>query len=324
MFKKFEKEISNKDLTIVFIEGEDRRIIKATKLLLKRKICKVILLGEEGKIEKFLGEENIKKDKVIIIDPKRDENMHEKVQYLFKLRNGKNTLEECKEMLTKRNYYGVLLVKLGIASACIGGAIYSTKEIIKPAFQIIKGKKGIDLVSSSFILTKKNYPSLLMADCAIIEEPSSEDLLDIAISSVDTYKTFIGGDPKVAFLSYSTKGSNTSPLVDKVKTAVNLLKEKKANFVFDGEIQFDAAVNFDVAQRKCPNSPLKGDASVFIFPDLNSANIGYKIAQRFGNYEAIGPILQGLDKPVNDLSRGCTYKEVYKMSLISLKQAIEK
>lgn len=240
---------------------------------------------------------------------------------MFELRKGKNTLEDCKKLLEGRNYYAIMLLYNGIADAALGGATYSTADTIRPALQIIKTKPGCNIVSSCFALIKENSPTLIFGDCGVNVNPTSEQLCDIAISSVETGRLF-DVDPRVAFLSFSTKGSAKSDEVTKVQTAVELMKDKNVDFAYDGELQFDAAYDASTGSKKAPNSPVAGKATVFIFPDLQSGNIGYKIAQRLGGYEALGPILQGVRMPVNDLSRGCNEEEVYKMAILSVAQSL--
>ncbi len=319
MFKKIENKIRNKNLKIVFPEGEDIRIIKAAKLLVRSKLAKVILLGDIKKINNLL---NYTSTDIQIIDPMLDIQIKTKIDFLFELRQGKNTLEECKQMLTLNNYYATLLVKMKLVDVSLGGAVYSTKDIITPAFQIIKSKVENKKVTSCFLLTKKKQPSLIMGDCAISENPSSEELASSAVEMAICARMF-DLVPKVAMLSYSTAGSGKGLSVDKVVAAVEILAKKQVDFVFGGEIQFDAATNRHTSARKVPNSPLKGESNVLVYPNLDAANIGYKIASSLGGYQALGPILLGLAAPVNDLSRSCCTEEVYKMALITLMQALK-
>ena len=224
-------------------------------------------------------------------------------------------------MLSGRNYYAIMLLYNGLADAALGGATYSTADTIRPALQIIKTKPGCNIVSSCFAMLKEGSPTLIFGDCGVNINPTSEQLCDIAISSVETARLF-EVDPKVAFLSFSTKGSAKSDEVSKVQTAVEMMKEKTVDFEYDGELQFDAAFDKATGEKKAPGSKVAGKANVFIFPDLQSGNIGYKIAQRLGGYEALGPILQGVRMPVNDLSRGCNEEEVYKMAILSISQSL--
>jgi phosphate acetyltransferase len=241
------------------------------------------------------------------------------VEKMVELRKGKMSADECKAALLKGNYFGTMLVKMGVADALLGGATYSTADTVRPALQLIKTKPGNKNVSSCFILvrtTDKGEERLCMGDCAIQIDPDEDALVETALECAKTAKTF-GIDPKVAFLSYSTKGSGKGEAVDKVRNACEKAKAAAPELAIDGEMQFDAAVSPTVGQLKFPGSKVAGYANTFIFPEIQSGNIGYKIAQRLGGFAAYGPILQGLNAPINDLSRGCDADEVYKMSLIT-------
>ena len=238
---------------------------------------------------------------------------------MVELRKGKMSDEECRKALSKGNYFGTMLVKMGLADALLGGATYSTADTVRPALQLIKTKPGNKIVSSCFIMVRPTADGderLAMGDCAINIAPTEDELVEIALETAKCAKTF-GIDPKVAFLSYSTKGSGKGEAVDKVVNACNKAKEAAPELAIDGELQFDAAVSPVVAGTKCKGSPVAGQANTFIFPDINAGNIGYKIAQRLGGFEAYGPILLGLNAPINDLSRGCNADEVYKMAIIT-------
>ena len=234
---------------------------------------------------------------------------------MVKLRKGKMSEEQVRDALTHGNYFGTMLVKMGKADCLLGGATYSTADTVRPALQLIKTKPGNKIVSSTFIMVK-GEEKLAFADCAINIDPSEDDLVEIAIESAKTAKVF-GIDPKVAMLSYSTLGSGKGDAVTKMANATAKVKAQAPDLAIDGELQFDAAVSPVVAEVKCKNSPVAGRANTFIFPDISAGNIGYKIAARLGGYEAIGPVLQGLNAPINDLSRGCNADEVYKMALVT-------
>ena len=318
---EMKKRIEGKNKVLVLPEGDDIRILGAASRLKKENLCKPLLLGDKTKIKELAGLNNINIEGIEVLNPIEDEKFEENVNKMFELRKGKNTLEDCKKLLTGRNYYAIMLLYNGIADAALGGATYSTADTIRPALQIIKTKPGCNIVSSCFALLKEDSPTLIFGDCGVNVNPTSEQLCDIAISSVETGRLF-DVDPRVAFLSFSTKGSAKSDEVTKVQTAVELMKDKNVDFAYDGELQFDAAYDASTGAKKAPNSPVAGKATVFIFPDLQSGNIGYKIAQRLGGYEALGPILQGVRMPVNDLSRGCNEEEVYKMAILSVAQSL--
>ena len=256
-----------------------------------------------------------------IIDPMEYEDIDEMAECLYELRKNKGmTLEKAKATCQQANYFGTMLVKMGKADALLGGATYSTADTVRPALQLIKTKPGNSIVSSCFILVRPSATGenevLAMSDCAINIHPTEDELVEIAGESAACAKIF-GVDPKVAFLSYSTLGSGKGEDVDKMRNAAHKAHEKYPELPIEGELQFDAAVSPRVARTKCPDSAVAGHANTFIFPDINAGNIGYKIAQRLGNFEAYGPILLGLNAPINDLSRGCNASEVYSMAIIT-------
>ena len=255
-----------------------------------------------------------------IIDPATFPEMDKMVATMVELRKGKMTEDQCRAALSQANYFGTMLVKMGYADALLGGATYSTADTVRPALQIVKTKPGNKIVSSCFILVRPSATGdrevLAMGDCAINIKPTEDELVEIALETAATAKVF-GIDPKVAFLSYSTLGSGKGEDVDKMRNACAKTKALAPDLAIDGELQFDAAVSPRVAHTKCPDSPVAGHANTFIFPDINAGNIGYKIAQRMGSFDAYGPILQGLNAPINDLSRGCNAQEVYSMAIIT-------
>ena len=313
---------------IVFTEGHDARILEATARLVEGGFLTPILIGnvEEVKANAAKGGFNI--EGVEIIDPLTYEGMDEMVAKMVELRKGKMSAEDCKAALSKGNYFGTMLVKMGYADSLLGGATYSTADTVRPALQLVKTKKGVNLVSSCFIMVR-GEEKIAMGDCAI--NLSYEDTLDkegnvvlsgaqklaeVAVETARTAKVF-GIDPKVAMLSFSTNGSGKGGTVKLSHDAPYIAKEMAPEFDIDGEMQFDAAVAPEVGQLKFPGSKVAGHANTFIFPCIEAGNIGYKIAQRLGGYEAYGPILQGLAAPINDLSRGCNADEVYKMAIIT-------
>jgi phosphate acetyltransferase len=306
---------------IVFTEGSDPRILEAASRLLASSFLHPVLLGDPDEIHAAAEESGFNIRGAEIIDPKKWERYDEMVDLFVELRKNKGmTPEKAKKMLEGANYFGTMLVKMGVADCLLGGATYSTADTVRPALQIIKTKPGNTIVSSCFILVRPSATGenevLAMADCAININPSEDELVEIAGETIECAKVF-GVDPKVAFLSYSTLGSGKGEDVEKMRNAATKCKAKFPSTPIEGELQFDAAVSPRVARTKCPNNLVAGYANTFIFPDINAGNIGYKIAQRMGNFEAYGPILLGLNAQINDLSRGCNALEVYSMAIIT-------
>ena len=319
MLKKLIEILKAEKRTLVFTEGFDPRILEAASKLKKEGLLEPILLGSEAEVKAKANECGFDIYGIQIIDPLTYPKMEEMVDSMAEIRKGKQTREECAALLKKSNYFGTMLVKMGLADGLLGGATYSTADTVRPALQIIKTKPGSKIVSSSFILFKhENNQDIkyAMGDCAINLFPSDDELVEIAVETARTASLF-GIDPKVAMLSYSTLGSGKGESVDKVRSAANKLKEMNLDFPVDGELQFDAAFSPVVAKTKAKDSKVAGQANTFIFPDINAGNIGYKIAQRLGGFDAFGPILQGLNAPINDLSRGCNAHEVYQMAIIT-------
>ena len=305
---------------IVFTEGTDPRILEASARLLSGTFLTPILIGNEAEVRAAAEDAGFNIRGAEIYDPENYERMDAMVEKMVELRKGKMTADECRAMLKKGNYFGTMLVAMGIADALLGGATYSTADTVRPALQLVKTKPGNSIVSSCFILVRPSATGgnmvLAMADCAININPTEDELVEIASETVQCAKIF-GVDPKVAFLSYSTFGSGKGPDVDKMRNAAEKAKVAMPEVPIEGELQFDAAVSPRVAHTKCPDSEVAGYANTFIFPDINAGNIGYKIAQRLGSFEAYGPILLGLNAPINDLSRGCNAQEVYSMAIIT-------
>jgi phosphate acetyltransferase len=317
MIDKLKKEPKR----IVFTEGSDPRILEAASRLLASNFLTPILLGKVDEVEKAAEVEGFNIRGAVIIDPENYDKMDEMVDMFCEIRKSKGmTPEKARPILSKGNYFGTMLIKMGEADCLLGGATYSTADTVRPALQIIKTKPGNKIVSSCFILVRPAATGdnmvLAMADCAINIKPNEDELVEIARETVNCAKVF-GVDPKVAFLSYSTLGSGSGEDVDKMHNACAKAKAQMPDVPIDGEFQFDAAVSPVVARTKCPNSPVAGYANTFIFPDINAGNIGYKIAQRLGNFDAYGPILLGLNAQINDLSRGCNAQEVYSMAIIT-------
>lgn len=332
MFDKLLANLKSARKKIVFTEGTDARILEAASRILNEDLMDVVLCGNPNEVKVAAEKGGYKIDKAEIIDPLNYPEMDEMVAKMTELRKGKMTEDECREALKKSNYFGTMLVKMGKADALLGGATYSTADTVRPALQLIKTRKGAHLVSSSFILCRNKdgvEEKLAMGDCAI--NISYSDRLDkdgnvvfsaaqaLGEVAVETAKTaaYFGIDPKVAVLSFSTYGSGKGGTVQLSHDAVIEARKIDPDLVIDGEFQFDAAVSPEVAKTKCPDSKVAGKANTFIFPLIEAGNIGYKIAQRLGGFAAYGPILQGLNAPINDLSRGCNADEVYHMAIIT-------
>ncbi len=315
MFQELEQGLKEKFPTIVYPEGTDYRIQQAAEKLSRNDIVHVILLGNPEEIKAAAEEHGYDINKCEIIDPENYDDIENMVQTMVALRKGKMTEDQVRANLKKTNYFGTMLVKMGKADCLLGGATYSTADTVRPALQLIKTKPGNKIVSSSFIMIK-GQKKLCFSDCAINIKPNVEELAEIAIESAKTADTF-GIVPRVAMLSYSTLGSGKGEDVTKMAEATARVRELAPDLYVEGEIQFDAAIDMAVGKLKAPGSKVAGRANVFIFPDINAGNIAYKVAARLAGYEAIGPVLQGLNAPVNDLSRGCNADEVYKMSLVT-------
>lgn len=320
MFQKLIQKLKASPRTIVFTEGTDPRILEAASRLLAGTFLKPILVGNPDEVKAAAEEVGYNINGATILDPKTYDKMDEMVARMVELRKGKMTEEQCREALSHGNYFGTMLVQMGVADCLLGGATYSTADTVRPALQLVKTKPGNKIVSSCFILVRSaatgDNEVLAMGDCAINIKPTEDDLVEIASETADCAKIF-GIDPKVAFLSYSTLGSGKGEDVDKMRNAAEKTKAARPDLPIEGELQFDAAVSPRVAQTKCPGSEVAGHANTFIFPDINAGNIGYKITQRLGNFDAYGPILLGLNAPINDLSRGCNALEVYSMAIIT-------
>ena len=310
--------------TIVFTEGPDARILYAASRLAKEGFLTPILVGNVEEVKAAAAAGGFDIEGIEILDPETYEGMDAMVEKMVELRKGKMTADECRAALKKGNYFGTMLVKMGKADCLLGGATYSTADTVRPALQLIKCKPGNTNVSGAFILVREKdgvEEKYAMGDCAITIHPTEDQLVESAVETAKAAKKF-GIDPKVAMLSFSTKGSAKDDSVTLMHNACARAKEAMPDVPVDGEMQFDAAVSPTVGQLKFPGSPVAGYANTFIFPDVNAGNIGYKIAQRFGGFAAYGPLLLGLNAPINDLSRGCVADEVYKMSIITASQAL--
>ena len=328
MFNAMIETLKANPRKIVFTEGHDARILEATARLVEGGFLTPILIGEVETVKANAAKGGYNIEGVEIIDPATYAGMDEMVAKMVELRKGKMSPEDCKANLLKGNYFGTMLVKMGYADSLLGGATYSTADTVRPALQLVKTKKGANLVSSCFIMVR-GEEKIAMGDCAInlsyedsvdkegnVTVSAARKLAEVAVETARTAKVF-GIDPKVAMLSFSTNGSGKGATVKLSHDATIEAKAMDPELLIDGEMQFDAAVAPEVGQLKFPGSPVAGYANTFIFPCIEAGNIGYKIAQRLGGYEAYGPILQGLNAPINDLSRGCNADEVYKMAIIT-------
>ncbi|WP_153720799.1 MULTISPECIES: phosphate acetyltransferase [Sporosarcina] len=320
LFDGIRAQLEGKGKTIVLPEGEDARILEAAVHLQQEGIVTPVLLGNEEAVRKAAAEGSFDISEIELIDPANASYCEELAEKFTERRAGKATIEQAREQLKDVNYFGTMLLYTGRADGLVSGAAHSTADTVRPALQIIKTKPGISKTSGAFIMMKEEE-RLIFADCAITVNPSAKELAEIAVESTKTAKAF-GIDPRVAMLSFSTKGSAVTEETEKVVEAASIAKEMAPELLIDGEFQFDAAYIPSVAAKKAPDSVIKGDANVFIFPTLDAGNIGYKLTERLGGYEAIGPILQGLNGPVNDLSRGCSAEDVYKLSLITAAQSL--
>lgn len=322
LFESLSSKIIGKGIRIVFPEGIEPRILGAAVRLKAENLCRPILLGKVEEIERVASERGFNLNGLELIDPHTYEAYDEMVQSFVERRAGKATVEQAQQLLRDETYFGTMLVYMGLADGLVSGAIHSTGDTVRPALQIIKTKPGVSRTSGAFIMIHSNMRErYVFSDCAINVNPTAQELAEIAVESAKTAEMF-DIRPYVAMLSFSTKGSAKAPEVDKVVEATRIAQELAPQYKIDGELQFDAAFVPTVAKQKAPGSPVAGEATVFVFPEIQSGNIGYKIAQRFGGFEAIGPILQGLNKPISDLSRGCNEEDVYKLSIITANQAI--
>ena len=325
MFDRLIEQLKANPKSIVFTEGNDPRILEASSRLNTGDFLTPILIGNVEEVQAVAKENGFHIEGIQIIDPYNYEDLDQMADKMVELRKGKMTKEECVATLKRGNYFGTMLVQMGIADSLLGGATYSTADTVRPALQLIKTKPGNKIVSSCFILTRPaafgGSDMIAMGDCAINIDPSEDELVEIGSEVAKCAEAF-GIEPRIAYLSYSTMGSGKGETVDMMRNAAKRLKEQEPERkVSDGELQFDAAVSPVVAKTKHITGDVGGNANTFIFPNINAGNIGYKIAQRLGGFEAYGPILLGLNASINDLSRGCNADEVYKMSLITACQS---
>ena len=320
LFVELQEKLEGKKIRIVFPEAYDERILEAAVKLSATSYVQPVLIGKKEEVEKIAQPLFLNVSGIEFIDHENYEKYDEMLAKFIERRAGKVTEEKAHVLLKDVNYFGTMLVYMGEVAGLVSGAIHSTGDTVRPALQIIKTKPGVSRTSGAFIMSR-NASRFIFADCAINTSLDAQALAEIAVESAKTAKAF-NINPKVAMLSFSTMGSAVTPETEKVAEATKLVREKAPTLPVGGELQFDAAFVPPVAKLKAPNSEIQGDATVFIFPSLEAGNIGYKIAQRLGGFEAVGPILQGLNASVNDLSRGCSTEDVLKLALITATQSL--
>ena len=325
--KEIRKRAQNNIKKIVLPESTDERIIKAASEIISDNIAEVILVGQTDEIKKAADKKNVTLDGIEVLDPSQSELLEKFTDIFFELRKHKGIEKTEAEAAVKDPlYFATMLVHTDYASGLVAGANNPTGNVLRPAFQIIKTKEGISTASGAFVMSLPYSEhgadgNFVFADCAVNPQPNENELAEIAISSAQTARKMLEIDPVVAFLSFSTKGSASHELVDKVQSAVKIVKDKDPGFLVDGELQLDAALIPDIGAKKAPDSKVAGKANVLIFPDLQSGNIGYKLTERLAGAQALGPILQGMAKPVNDLSRGCSVQDIVNLTAVTSVQA---
>ncbi len=313
---------------LVLPEGKDVRVLKAAEMIIKEGFTtELYVLGNEDELTKMAKSENINLKGVTLVNPEKTPYLNDFVSTLYEMRKSKGMTEEEAEKLMKDDvYHGAMMLKKGMVDAMVSGSLTPTAKTVRASLIIIRPKDGIKTISGSFVMVVPDCKygvdgAFIYADCGVVPEPTAEQLADIAIASADSCRKLLNATPVVALLSFSTLGSAEAPSIDKIRDAVKILKKRNVDFEFDGEMQFDAAVEPSVAKSKAPDSKVAGKANVMIFPDLNAGNISYKITQRLAKAEAYGPLLQGLSKPINDLSRGATPEDIYVVSAITIVQS---
>ncbi|MGC8765272.1 MAG: phosphate acetyltransferase [Brevinematia bacterium] len=328
----FKKEIIEKakrnSKKLVLPEGFDERVLKAAELVKKEGFAsEIYVLGDEDKINSLAKQNKIDLKGILILNPSTSRELNDYANTFYEMRKEKGLTEkEAFDLMKDEVYYGAMMVKKGVVDAMVSGSMSPTAKTVRASLLIVRPAEGIKTVSGSFVMVVPDCEyghkgAFVYADCGVVPEPTPDQLADIAIASASTCRSLLGVEPVVALLSFSTLGSADTPSVRKVREAVEILRSRNVDFIFDGEMQFDAAVDKGVAKTKAPNSPVAGRANVMIFPDLNAGNIGYKITQRLSKAEAYGPLLQGLSRPVNDLSRGVTPEDILVVSAITISQS---
>ncbi|MGK9367813.1 phosphate acetyltransferase [Melioribacter sp. Ez-97] len=317
LLKNLREKASQKKKTIVLPESHDERVLRAAEILTKEGIASIITLGNEEKIRAQASELKIDLTGIRIIDPEKSDKLSDFTNIFYNLRKHKGiTIEQARETVKRDIFFAGMMVREGMAHGSVSGSVATTADVTRAAIFCVGLKEGISILSSFFLMA---YPDKVysFADCAVNPDPDPNQLADIAISTADNHRKLTGEEPYIAMLSFSTKGSAEHPLVDKVRNATQLVKEKRPDLKVDGELQFDAAIVESVGKKKAPGSEVAGRANVLVFPDLNAGNIGYKIAQRLGGAEAVGPVNQGVKRPFFDLSRGCKVEDIVNTAAIA-------
>jgi len=313
---------------IVLPEGDEDRTVMAADTIIREKLCYVILIADPAELEKKVNKYGLKNiEKATIVNPKDHPKKQEYTELLYELRKGKGlSMEEAAKLVEDPLYLGTLMIKAGDADGEVAGARNATGDVLRPAFQIVKTIPGFSIVSGAFIMILKDHSFgedgiIVFADGAVHPDPDEKQLAEIAVATAATTRSILGFEPRIAMMSFSTKGSAKHPMVDKVVNATRIAKEMDSTLIIDGELQADAALIESIASSKAPDSPIQGNANVLIFPDLNVGNVAYKLVQRLAKAEAIGPVLQGMAAPINDLSRGCSVSDIVNLVAITSNQA---
>jgi phosphate acetyltransferase len=317
IIQKFREQAKSKNKTIILPEGTEERVIRAAAILAQEHIARPILLGAAEEIRRLAEQFQVNLSGAEILNPTEQPEFDAYANTYYELRKHKGmTPEKARELMANPLYFGAMMLREGRGDGVVAGSVNTTGDVLRAAIQIVGLAPNVNVVSSSFIMVLPDGNILTFADCAVIPDPDPKQLASIAISAAETHRKLVGSEPRVAMLSFSTKGSAKHPLVDKVVEATRLVQETVPELAVDGELQFDAAYVESVGKRKAPGSPVAGKANVFIFPDLDAGNIGYKMVQRLAGAEAIGPVIQGLAKPYNDLSRGCSVDDIVNVAAI--------
>lgn len=328
LIEEIRKHAQMNSQRIVFPEGDERRTVMAADTLIRDDLCEVILIADPAEVEKQAQKYGLKNlEQATIINPKKHPKQEEYTELLYQIRNDKGmTMKLAARLVLDPLYLGTLMIKAGDADGEVAGARNATGDVLRPAFQIVRTMPGISIVSGAFIMILKDQSFgedgiLVFADGAVHPDPDDKQLAEIAVATAKTTRYILGFEPRIAMMSFSTKGSADHPLVEKVANATRLAREIDPSLVIDGDFQADAALIESIARSKAPDSPIQGNANVLIFPDLNSGNIAYKLVQRLAKAEAIGPVLQGMAAPINDLSRGCSVSDIVNLAAITSNQA---